>query len=318
MLGWTVFGLDLVLAERPFGRFHPVGLVGKLIGGLVRVFEPWMARSGALRYGLGVWLVILTLTLALGPLALALAWAGRVSPFLLGVLSVLAGYASVCLRELLNAAYRVLGALSKGELEEARGHLRALVGRETKGLTAAQAAGATLESLAENLCDAFVAPMLYFILGGPLCAFGYRVVNTLDSMVGYKRGVLKEFGWFSARLDDVLNWIPARLSALLIALTGFLGMGSVKGAFLALRQDARGHESPNAGYPEAAMAGLLGVRLGGVRVHPGKPGGQAVFWAKGKEPGVREVLDGIVSTFLAALLGMGVGSLFWAVWAWNG
>lgn len=303
-----MFGLDFFFAEGLFWRFHPVAGVGRLIGWLTRAFEPWMGL-GAIRYGLGVLLVILTLAVSLSPLAVALAWSGGFSPLLYGVLSVLAGYASVCLRELLNAAYRVLGALSRGDLEGARGLLGSLVGRETEGLTGAQVAGATLESLAENLCDAFVAPMVYFILGGPLCAWGYRVVNTLDSMVGYKQGALKEFGWFSARLDDVLNWVPARLTALLIVLTGFLGMGSIKGAFLAIRQDASAHESPNAGYPEAALAGLLGVRLGGERLHWGKPTRHAVFWAKGKEPTPNDVLDGIVVAFLASLLWMGLVSL---------
>lgn len=312
-LAWAVFGLDFIAAERVFGRFHPVAFVGWLIEAQTRAFSPWIEKGPWARYCLGILLVFFTLAVSAVPLWGLLALAGWASPTLEIVLWVLIGYASVCLRGLLDEGYRVLCALSSGELKEARGLLRALVGRDTQRLDAQGVARATLESLAENLGDAFIAPMLYLAVGGPVLAWVYRVVNTLDSMVGYKHGPFREFGWFAARLDDALNWVPARISAVLIGLTGLMGMGSIKRAMAAVLRDASKHESPNAGYPEAAMAGLLGVRLGGERAHPGKPGAHAMFWAGGREPLPKDVLDGIVAGFLAALLGMGFLSLVCAV-----
>lgn len=310
---WAVFGLDFLAEERVFGRHHPVAFVGRLIEAQMRAFSPFVGKGRWLRYALGVFLVFFTLAASALPLWGVLVLAGRLSEALGAVLWVLAGYASVCLRGLLDAGYRVLGSLSRGELIKSRELLKALVGRDTQRLDAQGVARATLESLAENLSDAFIAPMMYLALGGPVLAWVYRVVNTLDSMVGYKQGPLREIGWFAARFDDVLNVVPARISALLIGLTGLVGMGSIKRAAACVLRDANSHESPNAGYPEAAMAGLLGVRLGGERAHPGKPEAHATFLSGGREPDPKDVLDGLVASFLAALLGMGFLSLTFAV-----
>jgi adenosylcobinamide-phosphate synthase len=167
---------------------------------------------------------------------------------------------SFALRELGRAALAVVRHLEKGDRESARLALRSLCSRDPSTLTQEELLAGTVESLAENASDSFVAPLFYFVLLGVPGAIGYRAVNTLDAMVGY-RGKLEALGKFAARLDDVANWIPARLTALLFLVVGRLFGGNVSQGWRILRRDGGKTPSPNGGRPMAAMAGLLGVRL---------------------------------------------------------
>jgi adenosylcobinamide-phosphate synthase len=162
-------------------------------------------------------------------------------------------------------------ALAAGDLDAARARLPALCGRDPAGLPAAQLARATVESVAENTCDAAVAPLLWGAVLGLPGLLGYRAVNTLDAMVGHKTMRYAKFGWAAARLDDVVNLIPARLTALLAVALAPVAGGSGRGALRTLRRDGGSHPSPNAGRCEAAFAGALGVRLGGTNVYQGRP-----------------------------------------------
>lgn len=169
----------------------------------------------------------------------------------------------LALRGLIEAGVEVEKKLVKGQIEEARLALRALVGRDTDWLSKKDIQRAVLESYAENLNDAVIAPLFWLsLLGVPGLVF-YKTVNTLDSIVGYKNERYLEFGWFSARMDDWLNFIPARITALLLVSSAFflLGFKSAKRSFQWILQYAHLHPSPNAGYPESALAGALGVRL---------------------------------------------------------
>lgn len=169
---------------------------------------------------------------------------------------------ALSLRALTRAGAEVERALRAGELAEARRLLSwHLVSRETEVLTAAEVAAAAIESLAENLNDAVVAPLLAFRAGGLGAAYLHRFVNTADAMLGYRTEEMEYYGKLAARADDLLGWIPARASALLIALAAPLGGGDPRAALAATLSDAGRTESPNAGWPMAAMAGALGVRL---------------------------------------------------------
>jgi adenosylcobinamide-phosphate synthase len=168
--------------------------------------------------------------------------------------------ASFAFRELGAAAGRVQAALEKGELHAAREGLRALCSRDPQSLDAEAVAASATESVAENASDSIVAPLFYFALLGIPGAIGYRVINTLDAMIGY-RGEYEALGKFAARLDDVVNWIPARLTAALLLLAGWLLRLDVRGGWRILRRDGGRTPSPNAGRPMAVMAGLLGVAL---------------------------------------------------------
>jgi len=159
--------------------------------------------------------------------------------------------------------------LEASDLEGARRRLRNLCARDPAGLGVGDLARASVESLAENASDAVVAPLLWGAVGGVPALVAYRAVNTLDAMVGYRSARYRRFGWAAARLDDALNLVPARVTALLAVVCAPLVRGSSRQAWRELRRDGGAHPSPNAGHPEAAAAGALGVRLGGRNVYPG-------------------------------------------------
>ncbi|WP_050928657.1 adenosylcobinamide-phosphate synthase CbiB [Aestuariivita boseongensis] len=167
-------------------------------------------------------------------------------------------------RSLVQHVQAVADAL-RLSVEDGRMMVTRIVSRETSQMETPDIARAAIESAAENLSDGVVAPAFWFLIGGLPGILAYKVINTADSMIGYRTAKYEEFGWAAARLDDVLNWIPARLTALLIAVTSrlFTSWG-------AIRDDARLHRSPNAGWPEAAMARVLGVALAGPRVYDGE------------------------------------------------
>jgi adenosylcobinamide-phosphate synthase len=157
--------------------------------------------------------------------------------------------------------------LAAGDLAAARAHLSSLAGRDPSALGEAELVRATVESVAENTSDAAVAPLFWGAVAGLPGLLGYRAANTLDAMVGYRSARYERFGWAAARFDDVVNWLPARLTAALTVVTAPLAGGSPAGAWRAWRRDGAAHPSPNAGRCEAALAGALGLRLGGRNVY---------------------------------------------------
>jgi adenosylcobinamide-phosphate synthase len=179
----------------------------------------------------------------------------------------LATYVTVAGRALGTAARQVAGPLQSGDLELARARLPSLVGREADHLGPAEIARAVVESVAENTVDAIVAPAMWAALAGPAGALGYRAINTLDAMVGHPSPRYARFGWAAARADDLAGWIPARLTALLVAAIRPRTAGSIA---TAVRRQAPAHPSPNAGVAEAAFAAALGLRLGGTNVYEGR------------------------------------------------
>ncbi len=180
----------------------------------------------------------------------------------LGSLGVFYGLAN---RSLIYESYKVMKALKNKGLEAGREQLSYIVGRETQSLNEQQIRTAVLETLAENLSDGVIAPLFYYALGGVPAMLAYKMANTLDSMIGYKSEKYREFGWFAARFDDVINFIPARMTALLMVVLSF----SWRGLAYIFRYGHQ-HSSPNAGYPEAALAGILNCRFGGPNVYHGQ------------------------------------------------
>jgi adenosylcobinamide-phosphate synthase len=168
-------------------------------------------------------------------------------------------------RSLIYESYKVMKALKNKGLEAGREQLSYIVGRETRTLNEQQIRTAVLETLAENLSDGVIAPLFFYALGGVPAMLAYKMANTLDSMIGYKSERYREFGWFAARFDDVINFIPARMTALLMVVLSF----SWRGLAYIFRYGHQ-HSSPNAGYPEAALAGILNCRFGGPNVYHGQ------------------------------------------------
>ena len=170
---------------------------------------------------------------------------------------------------LAKAGHEIHHYLLIGELDKARSKVGWIVGRDTDELTVGEVTRGTVETIAENIVDGIISPLFYFMIGGVPLAFLYRAVNTLDSMVGYKNDKYQDFGMFAARVDDVFNYIPARLTALLLALAALILRYNVYGTVVTIWRDASKHPSPNSGFSEAGVAGALGIRLGGLNYYGG-------------------------------------------------
>lgn len=246
--------LDLLLGEPP-PRVHPVVWMGRLVA-LGERLAPGRAWGQLLAGFLVVTVIAFLFT---GSVLLILMWAGTLNAWLYLVVAAVCLKPAFAVRELFRAAACVKDNLANGRLEAARVALRALVSRKTDALDRAGVSAATIESVAENLNDSFVAPTFYYLIGGVPGAVFYRVVNTCDAMIGY-RGEFEYLGKFAARLDDLLNFVPARLTTLLLVLAAVLGR-SASAAWRVMWRDHRLTPSPNAGWPMSAMAGALQVEL---------------------------------------------------------
>ena len=263
------YGLDLAVGD-PSWLLHPVVVIGRAIAGLEARLRRPDASPGALRLA-GALLVLLVVAGTWTATAALLWLAGRLHPWLGLLLQVWLFSTTLAARGLGEAGQAVLRPLRAGNLAGARLALSQYVGRDTAALPEPEVVRAAVETVAENSSDAVVAPLFYGLLGGAPLALAYKAVNTLDSMLGYKSERYLYFGWAAARLDDLVNWLPARLTGLLLVLLSPLVGGSCRHAWRSLRRDARQHPSPNSGFPEAAVAGALGVRLGGLNHYQGVP-----------------------------------------------
>lgn len=239
--------LDLLLGD-PRWAPHPVRAIGWWIA---RVERTTRRLLGATRWaGVVLWLAVVGATTAvvyLLPRWLDLYWA----------------YSLLAIGSLDRESRRVVRLLDGGDIAEARRALSWIVGRDTERLDESAIRRAVIETVSENLSDGVVAPLFFLVLGGAPAMAAYKAVNTLDSMVGYRNDHWRDVGWFSAKADDAANWIPARLTALFVVLGAALMRLNASAAWRVARRDATSQPSPNAGWPEAAFAGALGVRLGG-------------------------------------------------------
>jgi len=183
--------------------------------------------------------------------------------------SIITIFYSLSIRDLLNETKGVLKALKSGNLPKARSNLSRIVGRDTHNLSEKQVATGCIETSAESSVDGIIAPLLYAFIGGPALAMAYKSVNTLDSMVGYKNEKYNNFGWASAKLDDIANFIPARIAAIILPISSFICGADFSNSIRIVNRDGQKHPSPNSGIPEAAIAGALRIRLGGPGVYNG-------------------------------------------------
>ncbi len=254
--------LDLLLGDPPQWP-HPVRLLGRLIDYWEAVLYQPRVTAGAL-----FWLAVMGTTFAV---VMWILWIAALLPYVAGaILLTYFLYAGFATRSLHQESRQVEAALARGNLPEARARLAMVVGRETAQLGPEEIRRAVLETVAENLADGVTAPMFYTLLLGLPGLFLYKAVNTMDSMVGYKNLRYGKFGKVAARADDVLNLLPARLTAFLMVPAAKLVGLDHRGAWRILCRDAGQASSPNAGWPEAAMAGALGVRLGGPSTYFGR------------------------------------------------
>ncbi|MBN2406406.1 MAG: cobalamin biosynthesis protein CobD [Elusimicrobia bacterium] len=253
----SAFALDIAAGD-PRWIPHPVRMMGRT----VRMIEPRARKMIGNEKAAGI-----VFALAVTGLWGLLSWGAVMSLRSLNayaglLVSVILGYTAISVRDLKDKTAKVHDALCAGDLPGARKSLAMVVGRDTGFLGQAQIARAAVETIAESTNDGIVAPIFYLAAGGPVLAIVYKAVSTLDSMVGYRNERYRDFGWFSAKLDDVFNYIPARLTGLLVSAVSFFSARPLS-SFATMMRDGRKHPSPNSGISEAAFAGALGVRLGG-------------------------------------------------------
>ena len=274
--------MDLAIGD-PRGLPHPVRIIGKGIIVMENVIrrcgktKKLLKASGAI-LAFSIVTAVFLLTFAINRLILQSLTAGHFFAVFGIIAAIVLTATTIAVRDLLDSAKDIIAAVKAGAANEARQNLGMIVGRDTACLTDEGMLKATIETLAENLSDGIVAPLFYFAVGGLPLAMAYKAVNTLDSMVGYKNEKYVDLGWASARLDDIANYLPARISGGLIVLSvGIYSLFSRTSSSLAtagsalavMLRDGRNHASPNSGIPEAAMAGGLGVKLGGPATYGG-------------------------------------------------
>jgi len=253
-------GLDILIGD-PRGLPHPVRGFGWIA---MRLEKLWRSTGLPPRIA-GVLFWLTAVSLVGGVVAVTVAWLPR--PWI----SIYWIFALLAIRDLEFEAALVVRALRERDLDGARSLLGHIVGRDTATLDESEVVRATIETVAENLSDAVVAPLFYLALFGPVGMGVYKAINTLDSMVGYRNIRYREFGWASARADDLANLIPARLTAVLVWCCALILRYDAGRSFAVTLRDARRQPSPNSGYPEAAVAGALGIRLGGLNYYGGVP-----------------------------------------------
>ncbi len=262
----AAFLLDLAVGD-PRWLPHPVVSMGKVIShgeALLRTGNP--RRDFLAGMALSFFVIAISASTAWALVAL-FHWL----PFWLSFIAISAlASTTLATRGLIDAARRIEAPLRAGDLMSAREKLSQIVGRETAHLNQDKVLRASLESLAESTCDGIVAPLFYLFVGGVPLAMAYKAVSTLDSMIGYRTERYFYFGKFAARLDDVFNYIPARLTACFIVIATLAVRLNPARALRVAWRDHANHLSPNAGYPEAALAGAFGIRLGGPSIYFGK------------------------------------------------
>ena len=270
MVAALAFVVDCLVGD-PRISLHPVVLMGKLIS----FFESLLYRekdSDGKKLVCGAVLMVCVLAVSCGVAEGILRLAALSGNAYVSVL-----VQAVCLsfmispRNLAEAGREIRDYLLEGNLEMARFKVGWIVGRDTDKLTEGEATRATVETISENTVDGVISPLFYFFVGGLSLAVAYRAANTMDSMIGYKNDKYLFFGRVAARADDLWNYIPARLTGLMLVAAAFLLGLDWRGAWRILRRDAAKHPSPNGGWTESTVAGALGVRLGGLNYYFGKP-----------------------------------------------
>ena len=259
--------MDLVFGD-PYWFPHPVRFIGKLISKTEKFIRKHAKSEKSLKYwGILMWLVPVVTTALVTALIVKIASFNKYVEIFVSAFIIYTTLSTKCLKDEATKIYKVL---ETGDIKKSRVQLSYIVGRDTTNLSQSEIIRATVETVAENTVDGTISPMFYGFLFGPVGAMTYKAINTLDSMVGYKNDKYLNLGCVSAKLDDVANFIPARLTAIFMPLGAFLcGMNGLNSFKIAIR-DRKNHKSPNCAFAEGAAAGAIGVQLGGTNIYFGK------------------------------------------------
>ncbi|HWR40046.1 MAG TPA: adenosylcobinamide-phosphate synthase CbiB [Patescibacteria group bacterium] len=314
-----VTSLQIVLAlifDRLIGdprwSAHPVVLIGNGIAWLEKGLR--RPQDGATRKKwAGAVLVAVVLTVVYGITALILQGLALLHPWAAwGIGALLLSFA-ISPRSLAEAGQEIRDLMQQDNLEQARFKVGWIVGRDTASLSTGEISRATVETVAENIVDGIISPLFYAVIGGVPLAFLYRAVNTMDSMVGYKNEKYQDFGMVAARVDDVFNYIPARITGVLLLASAWLLRRDAGGAIRMICRDAAKHPSPNSGISEAGVAGALGIRLGGLNYYGGAAS-QRAYMGDETIPLAPVHIDQTISLMYTATWLFALAAVLWDVW----
>ncbi len=259
--------IDFIVGD-PLWLPHPIIYIGKLISKLEKIFRGKCKSEKGLKLCGGFIVIIVAVSTYLIPYMLL--YVARINIYVFHGLNILLLWTTLAAKSLYNAGVDVYRPLIKGDIEEARVKLSYIVGRDTKELSEHEIIRATVETISENTSDGIIAPIIYGIVGGAPLAMMYKGINTMDSMLGYMNEKFRYIGFFPAKTDDVFNFIPARITGVLMCIVAPLLGGNIIGTFKIMIRDRKNHKSPNCAYPEAATAGALKIQLGGTNSYFGE------------------------------------------------
>ncbi len=309
----TAFMIDAIYGD-PRSDYHPVVLIGRVISFWESKLYPKIKTSDKNMYTRGcieVFLVFFTI----GTVTHGLVYLSQAGGILLyfSVSSIIL-YFTITPRALARDGMEIYHLLKSEDLRSARSRLSWIVGRDTDQLDEGEISRGTIETVAENTTDGIISPLFYFLLFGPVGAMMYRAGNTMDSMLGYKNKKYLFFGRAAARIDDVLNYVPARITYLLFIAAAFILRLDWKNAVYIGRRDASKHPSPNGGYAEATVAGAMHIRLGGYNYYEGKPEFREYMGDPGEALNGNHIKKSIIMMYTATAIFIAVESLFLMIW----
>lgn len=293
---WIAYVLDLIFGD-PQNVVHPVQVIGKIIsaGEKVLLRKKYKFLAGAV---LNIFTVSMTYTSMY-----LISKSVKISVFFM-IIEIYLMYTIFSINSLAREGNRVYRILKEGDIEKARKDLSYLVSRDTETMDEKMIIRSTMETISENTVDGIVAPMFYMFLGGMPLAMAYKAINTLDSMVGYKNEKYMEFGKFSAKVDDVANFIPARITGILIVLASMILGYDYKNSLKIFIRDRKNHSSPNSAHSEASVAGALGVQFGGKVSYFGKEIDKPTIGDKIKEFELEDIRKNIRIMYVTSFLSL--------------
>ena len=298
---WIAYVLDLIFGD-PQNIVHPVQVIGKIIsaGEKVLLRKKYKFLAGAV---LNIFTVSITYTLMY-----LISKSVKISVFFM-IIEIYLMYTIFSINSLAREGNRVYRILKEGDIEKARKDLSYLVSRDTEMMDEKMIIRSTMETISENTVDGIVAPMFYMFLGGMPLAMAYKAINTLDSMVGYKNEKYMDFGKFSAKVDDAANFIPARITGILIVFASMILGYDYKNSLKIFLRDRKNHSSPNSAHSEASVAGALGVQFGGKVSYFGKEIDKPTIGDKTKEFELEDIRKNIRIMYVTSFLSLVIFSL---------
>lgn len=298
--------LDLIIGD-PYSFPHPVRYIGSLIRKIEKIIRKKAKTPKQLKVGgFVLWGVTVGVTFIVTQLVISFFVYSKITYIIVASIILYTTLATKCLADESKKIYEVL---KTGDIEKSRIQLSYIVGRDTTNLNEQEIVRATVETVAENTVDGIIAPMMYGFIGGPSLAMAYKAINTLDSTVGYKNEKYKDIGFASAKIDDIANYAPARITPFFMMIASFLlGFNSKDTIKIAIR-DRKNHKSPNCAYPEGSVAGALGIQLGGTNVYFGEKVYKPTIGDKKREIEIEDIIRTNKIMYVTSFIGLVIFSV---------